>query len=109
MGVAGCASTVRILSDDDILRYQTERFDQAELVGKTIRLGAHRGNPVVADHPCGDVCPQYTVRIVRYEVPIENCEQAGGVIEYRMIPSIAPSVQKFCVPPVLESKSVYRK
>jgi len=103
LGMAGCVTTPSTWSDDDIVRYQTEKFDLAEYMHKTVYLGTHRGKPVFAEHPCGDVCPQYTRRIVRYDTPLEHCEQAGGAIGYLWVGGFAPSVEKSCVPPVLET------
>ncbi len=73
---------------------------------KQERLGRHHGVAVVADFPCGDVCPDYTTRIIHYDVaPGPACAKAGGVEEIKMIPrGIAVMRQPFCVPKVLAGK-----
>lgn len=69
---------------------------------KRVALGRHRGLPVVAIHPCGDVCPVYTRRIVHYDVPIADCARRGGIVREELIPR-GPAVarQPFCVPAIL--------
>jgi hypothetical protein len=92
----------RRLSDRDLRRYAAARFDKRALMFRRIVLGRHHGTLVVADHPCGDVCPQYTRRIVHYDVPPELCAGAGGIVEEVMVPSgIAVTRKRFCVPRVL--------
>ncbi|WP_234411338.1 hypothetical protein [Rhodanobacter thiooxydans] len=41
-------------------------WDKAALMHTTVEVGRYRGVPVMAEHPCSDVCPQYTVRIIHY-------------------------------------------
>jgi hypothetical protein len=58
---------------------------------------------VVVDYPCADVCPDYTVRIIHYDVaPGHDCDQIGGKTVVRAVPfAIAARVEPFCVPAVL--------
>jgi hypothetical protein len=94
------------LSDADLVRYQASAFDKRAMMFKHVRLGLHHGVAVVADFPCGDLCPEYTTRIIHYDVtPGPACAKAGGVEEPRMIPrGIAVTRQPFCVPGVLAGK-----
>jgi hypothetical protein len=66
-------------------------------------LGVRQGVRVVADFPCGDICPDYTTRIIHYEVePGPGCDAAGGVVVSYPVPrSIAVIRQPFCIPKVL--------
>ena len=65
-------------------------------------LGRHNGHVVVADHPCGDVCPQYTRRIIHYDLPPERCAKAGGAVVEELVPvSIAVRRMPYCEPKVL--------
>jgi hypothetical protein len=69
---------------------------------RRIVLGRHHGVPVVADHPCGDVCPQYTRRIVHYDLPPERCAETGGVVVEELVPrGIAVRRMPYCEPAVL--------
>ena len=96
------AAKLRNLTDADLVRYAAAPFDHRAMMFKHVVVGRHRGLIVVADHPCGDVCPQYTRRIVHYDVPPERCAKAGGVVVEEMVPvSIAVQRKPFCKPRVL--------
>ena len=92
----------RKLSDSELLAYASAEFDKRAMMFKRVALGRHRGLPVVAIHPCGDVCPVYTRRIVHYDVPLADCERRGGVVREQLMPR-GPAVarQPFCLPAVL--------
>jgi hypothetical protein len=92
----------RRLSDSDLAAYASAAFDKRAMMFKRVVLGRHRGLPVVAIHPCGDVCPVYTRRIVHYDIPLVDCERRGGVVRQELMPR-GPAVarQPFCVPAVL--------
>lgn len=93
---------LRTLSDSDIAAYASAPFDKRAMMFKRVPLGRHRGLPVVAIHPCGDVCPVYTRRIVHYDVPLAECERRGGIVRQELMPR-GPAVarQPFCVPAIL--------
>jgi len=91
----------RVLSDSDLLQIQSERFDAGQFMGRTLTLGRHKGLTVIAEHPCGDLCPRNTIRIVRYYVQNDSCESIGGKLAMRMVPSFVPRPKMFCVPSVL--------
>ena len=90
------------LTDAAIAAYAAAPFDKRAMMFKRVVLGRHRGLAVVAIHPCGDVCPAYTRRIVHYDLPFAECERRGGVVSERIVPR-GPAVarQPFCVPAVL--------
>lgn len=92
----------RNLSDSAIAAYAAAKFDKRAMMFKRVALGRHRGLPVVAIHPCGDVCPVYTRRIVHYDVPVADCERRGGVVREELMPR-GPAVARvpFCVPAIL--------
>jgi hypothetical protein len=92
----------RTLSDSDLAAYASASFDKRAMMFKRVALGRHRGLPVVAIHPCGDVCPVYTRRIVHYDVPLADCERRGGIVRQELMPR-GPAVarQPFCVPATL--------
>lgn len=95
---------LRKLSDSDIAAYAAAPFDKRAMMFKRVALGRHRGLPVVAIHPCGDVCPVYTRRIVHYEVALADCARRGGIVRQELMPR-GPSVarQPFCVPAILDA------
>ena len=95
-------ATPRALTDADLMAYAAAPFDKRAMMFKRVALGRHRGLPVVAVHPCGDVCPVYTRRIVHYDVPLADCVRRGGVIREELVPR-GPAVgrQPYCKPAVL--------
>lgn len=103
---AAGGAAARRLTDAEVLDYASARFDKRAMMFKRVVLGRHRGLPVVAIHPCGDVCPTYTRRIVHYDVPLADCERRGGIVSERIVPR-GPGIarQPFCVPAVLAAKS----
>jgi hypothetical protein len=97
------ASPPRPISDAEIARIATAPFNQREKMFHHDVLGINRGMIVVADYPCSDVCPVYTVRIIHYDHPAgPSCERAGGVSVDRRVPrGIAVHDERFCVPRVV--------
>jgi hypothetical protein len=90
------------LSDADLLAYARTSFDRREKSGRHEVLGRHRGVLVVVDYPCGDVCPNYTTRIIHYDVPVADCDRvAGRVIDRLLVRGPGLRHAAFCVPPVL--------
>ena len=94
------------LTDDAIAAYAARSFDKAVMMNRQERLGVHHGAVVMADFPCSDVCPNYTVRIIHYLVGTEpECAAIGGVEETKLVPSGIESVPtRFCVPKVLADR-----
>lgn len=90
------------LSDDDLLRYGRSSYSKAGMMFKEIQLGLHHNIPVKVSFPCGDICPDYTTRIIYYDVDIVKCEENGGVVSEVAVPvSIAMEKKSFCIPKVL--------
>jgi len=99
------ASPPRKLSDRDLLHYAATKFDKRAMLGRRIVLGTHRGTTVVATFTCGDVCPEYTKRIVHYDVPPERCDGVGGAVVNELVPrGIAVRPVPYCEPPVLAAR-----
>lgn len=100
--VTGCASAAAL--DDAALRaYAARPYDKAAMMHTTVDLGRHHGVSVVAEFPCSDVCPQYTVRIIHYQLPDGvACESVGGVEREVLMPvAITVRPRSFCFPKVL--------
>ena len=100
------ADAPRQLSDADLVAYAAKPFDHGAMMFHHVTLGLHHGAPVVADFPCGDVCPNYTMRIIHYDVaPGPACARIGGVTVTRDVPqSIAMVEKSFCTPAVLAGR-----
>ena len=97
---AAAAPSPRPISDAELARIAAAPFDKRDKMFDHDVLGINRGMVVVADYPCGDVCPQYPVRIIHYDRPAgPACEAAGGVSIERTVPrGIAVRRIRFCVP-----------
>jgi hypothetical protein len=67
-------------------------------------LGMHHGVPVIVSYTCSDLCPDYTKRIVRYNLlPGEECAQAGGISKDIVVPrGIGTGLRRYCIPAVTE-------
>jgi hypothetical protein len=91
------------LTDAQIKAYAAKAFVKREKMFKQDVLGIHHGARVVADFPCSDVCPDYTTRVVHYDVePGPACDAIGGVSVRRSIPvGIGAAERTYCVPKVL--------
>ena len=98
------AALSRVIQDSDLLQYARTPFDKGAKMLKREYLGANHGELVVVDFPCSDVCPQYTKRIIHYDVSANrgDCFAAGGVIREEDVPTgIANESVKFCEPRIL--------
>lgn len=109
---AGCATRASepgVLDDAALAAYAARPFDKKASMGQTVELGRNHGLPVVAEFPCADVCPQYTVRIIHYRLPEgTDCAAAGGVEETVGVPvAIAVLPKTFCVPKALVAGGSY--
>ena len=89
----------------DLVAYAAKPYDKAAMMEKSITLGVHHGARVIADFPCSDICPNYTTRIIHYDLAVgPPCAAVGGVTETRMVPfTIAVVRKQFCMPQVLAS------
>jgi hypothetical protein len=89
-----------VLTDHDLATYAATPFDKRTMMFKHLVLGKHNGASVIADFPCGDICPDYTRRIIHYELPPgTDCAAVGGVDQTERIPQ-GPAVmpRRFCEP-----------
>ncbi|MEA2461981.1 MAG: hypothetical protein QOH90_2158, partial [Actinomycetota bacterium] len=96
------------LSDHAIAAYAARPWDKARMMGRHQVLGLHNGVRVVVDFPCGDVCPNYTTRVIHYDVaPGPACVRARGVVRHAIIAQgPAASRRPFCVPRVLGTRDI---
>ncbi len=101
-GVRAQSGVKDTVSDAQLLQYATQEYDKREMMFKRVVLGINHGAEVVAKFPCGDICPNYTVRAIYYEVPPSRCSEVGGVQrELRIAQGPALHDESFCFPKVL--------
>jgi hypothetical protein len=99
---AEAASKPRRISDAQLVRYAATSFDKRKRMFSREVVGVHRGILVVADYHCGDVCPAYTRRVIRYDVPLADCARRGGVVvSERIVRGIGTANIQVCKPPIL--------
>jgi hypothetical protein len=114
LGASACATAPAPAQMDvaALHAYAAKPWNKAVLMNTTVELGRYRGVPVVAEHPCSDVCPQYTVRIIHYRLPPEaTCASVGGVEKEVLVPiAITVRSKTFCIPePLVASEQYYAK
>lgn len=93
------------IDDAALIAFVRQKFDPMSDRLKWPRtLGMHNGTPVMVYYTCSDVCPNYTKRVVRYNVlPGPACERAGGVAKEIVVPmGIGAGRRRFCIPEVTE-------
>jgi hypothetical protein len=91
------------IADDVLIDFVRRPFDPlSDEAGWPRTLGTHRGVPVIVSYTCSDVCPDYTKRIVRYNLPAgEECTRAGGIARDIVVPSgIGTGLRRYCIPAV---------
>jgi hypothetical protein len=95
-------AVVNALSDAALLKYASGGYDKRQMTSLHVVLGQHHGVTVIADFPCSDLCPAYTVRVIHYDVPISKCSAVGGVEKAMLVPVSITSVERsFCFPRVI--------
>ena len=84
----------------DLREFSCHQYDKGQWMDRKVKIGERNGAAIIAEHPCSDLCPMYTVRIVRFDVPLDECASVGGVIRWRSVPvSIMNVAKEYCVPP----------
>jgi hypothetical protein len=104
--VGSLACGTRDLSDRDLVEYMKTTYDAAAMQNRRVRLGMHNGRAVLVDFLCVGVCPDYTRRVIHYDLSAgPECTAAGGVVDPVFVRVGTGSVGRpFCVPKVLEGK-----
>ena len=112
IGATACAAVPAQMDAAALQAYAGKPWDKATLMNTTVELGRYQNVPVVAEFPCSDVCPQYTVRIIHYQLPPDaSCASVGGVEKKVLVPvAIAVMLKTFCIPePLVTSGQYYAK
>jgi hypothetical protein len=90
------------IPDAALMEYASRSYDKGSSWHRHVVLGKNHGVQVVADFPCSDLCPDHTVRIIHYDVPLSICSDVGGVERTIMVPiGIAAGPDNDCFPKVL--------
>jgi hypothetical protein len=112
IGATACAGTPAQMDAAALQAWAGQPWDKAALMNTSVELGRYRNVPVVAEFPCSDVCPQYTVRIIHYQLqPEASCASVGGVEKEVLVPiAITVRPKTFCIPePLVASGRYYAK
>ena len=97
----------RALSDSDLLNLAAQSYDKSRMINKSVLVGTHRGTPVRVDYFCGDICPDYTTKIMHYDVAPAVCPEGHGEVLNVGVPAAASvMLRPFCFPRVLHIKGV---
>ena len=100
----GTADSRKTISESQLLEYAATAVDKSLFAKPPVVLGYLGGIQVVAEHICSDLCPDYTVRIIRFSLP-ENvrCADVGGVLRPVQVPmGVGTVAQKFCFPRIID-------
>lgn len=98
----------RVLTDEELLEYAQSSFDKKEMMFKDMIIGTHNGTSVRVTFPCADLCPDYTTRVMRYDVDVSQCASVGGAVKALYVPIAAGLAnQTFCFPKILTENNVY--
>jgi len=92
-----------VVSDQEILDYASRPFNKYNIAQSRVILGLHKGTTVAVDFICSDLCPEYTVRVIHYELGNEHkCSDIGGIEKKVRVPvAIAAMDKTFCFPKIL--------
>ena len=98
--------TFRPIDDAALTAFVKKPFDPMSDPTKWRRtLGMHHGAPVVVSYTCSDLCPNYTRRIVRYNVLAgPDCDRIGGISKDIVVPKgIGAGPRRYCIPAVTDA------
>jgi hypothetical protein len=59
-----------VISDAWLLEYASRSYDKSDMMNKRVALGLNHGVDVIVTFPRSDICPQYTVRVIRYDLAV---------------------------------------
>jgi hypothetical protein len=82
------------------------------MMHKRVVICENGRTPIVATFPCGDICPDNTVRVIHYDLlPRQTCSGLGGVErKLRVVRGRASNDEIFRFPKVLsENWEMYIK
>jgi hypothetical protein len=90
----------RVLTDADVAAIPGKFENVRATPHALLRLGRHNGTMLLDGRTCGDICPDYTMQVIRYDLdPGPACDKAGGVTVERSVPQAASiGLERFCIP-----------
>lgn len=88
------------LTDADLIRAAQQKENPPTEGTQQWVIGYHHGVAVVKSFQCSDLCPQNTLRVIYYDVPIDaTCESIGGVTKSILVPfAIGVKAKEYCFP-----------
>ena len=100
ISLTGCGPR---LTDEELLHYASSSYDKDLFDQPPKVLGRLRGVDVVVEYKCSDICPNYAVRVIRFELPAgKTCAQVGGRYTHFELPPFSHQPDGgYCVPEVL--------
>jgi len=96
------------ISDAELVAFASKPFTPGNRIPDSYVLGIHHGAKVMIDFRCGDICPQYTTRLIHYDAePGPACDRIGGRTQTKsFVQGIGVVRKDFCVPAVLVDKNL---
>ena len=99
-------SCAKQYTEQELLAYASQQYDKdifRETTGKVVPLGKLGRVDVVVEYRCSDICPMYTVRVIRFDLPPGlTCKEAGGRYTYFDLPPFSSQPDGgYCVPAIL--------
>ena len=103
LAFGACTQPELAADDRRLLDYASRSYDKREMMNTKVSLGVHNGAPVIAEFPCSDICPDYTVRIIHYSLAEgQSCSQVGGVEKSVLVPvGVGRTERSYCFPAIL--------
>jgi hypothetical protein len=103
VATTACLGEQGAMSEASLLEYASTPYKKGAHGADHQVLGELNDVDVVVDFICSDVCPDYTVRIIHFDVePGPKCDEIGGVEQSVVVPvAIAAMPKLFCFPKVL--------
>ena len=102
-GLTACVSLPTnedTLTDADLIRAAEQKESAPTEGAQQWVIGYHHGIAVVKSFQCSDLCPQNTLRVIYYDLPIDaTCESVGGVAKSILVPiAITVMPKEYCFP-----------
>jgi hypothetical protein len=90
-----------VTTPEKVLAYASAPYNAIEQ--EKVELGLLNGTRVVVDFICADVCPDYAVRVIHYDLKKDQtCSAVGGVEKALRVPvGIGATDRIFCFPKIL--------
>jgi hypothetical protein len=105
LSLGGCAHAPRELSELELRSIARQPPGPEEFTKPDRIVGLYHGTPVHMYVACSDQCPEYSTRIVRYDVLPADCARIGGVVRTHPIPvQTVTLLLEVCLPPPLANE-----